>query len=134
MLFARVRKLLASGRWDRVHIHGLGAALAPAVALAAALVAENGGRLEASCSTSTEVLVDSTAIDYDAMELDDHDDVDRPDATVRHNSAIHIALRWKAEQGGDRARETTKRAAASRGAPGRRGGTSAIKKEAATPA
>ena len=98
VLFARVRKLLASGRWDNVHIHGLGAALAPAVALAAALVAENDGRLEASCSTSTEVVIDPAADEQDAMELDGQSDNERPDATVRHSSAIHIALRWKPEQ------------------------------------
>ena len=81
VLFARVRKLLASGRWDNVHIHGLGAALAPAVALAAALVAENDGRLEASCSTSTEVVIDPAADEQDAMELDGQSDNERPEGS-----------------------------------------------------
>lgn len=54
----RARKLLTSGRWAELHVHGLGAALATAVTLAAELVAEFEGRLVASASTSTEAIVD----------------------------------------------------------------------------
>ena len=81
-LRARVRKLLSSGRWEHVHIHGLGASLGPAIALAAELVEESGGRLEASASTSTEVLVD---------QPDAEDDADA-DGQLRHNSAVHVRL------------------------------------------
>ena len=54
----RVRKLLASKRWAEIHIHGLGAALASAVMLAAELVLEFDGRIVASASTSTEAIID----------------------------------------------------------------------------
>ena len=80
-LRARVRKLLASRRWPDVHLHGLGASLAPAVALAAELVEESAGRLVASTTTSTEVLVDQPAGD------------DGGDGAIRHNSAVHICLK-----------------------------------------
>ena len=78
-LRARVRKLLASERWHEVHLHGLGAALAPTIVLAAGLVAESGGRLVASSTTSTELLVD-------------RDDSGEEDGTLRYNSAIHVRL------------------------------------------
>ena len=86
---AKVRKLLASGRWDSVHVHGLGAALAPAALLAAELVQESAGRLVASCSTSTEALVDH----HDPAEMLGGDDDLANGSTVRHNSAIHISLK-----------------------------------------
>ena len=57
-LRARTRKLLASRRWPAVHLHGLGAAIAPTIVLAGELVEASNGQLVASCSTSTEVLVD----------------------------------------------------------------------------
>lgn len=75
----RTRKLLVKHR--TVHIHGLGAALVPAIQLAAELVKESEGKLISSCSTSTEVLVDHP------------DDEHFGDPTkLRHNSAIHIQL------------------------------------------
>ena len=79
-LRSRARKLLASKRHAEVVVHGLGAALAPAIALAAELVQESGGKLVASASTSTEVLVDRP-------------DDDLSDASLRHNSAVHIVVR-----------------------------------------
>ena len=79
-LRARVEKLLRSGR--DVHLHGLGAALAPTIALAAALVRESDGALVASTSTSTEMLVDRTAAEAGADEQ----------AGVRYNSAVHVRL------------------------------------------
>ena len=82
-LRSRVRKLLARGRWDDVHIHGLGAALATAVGLAAELVDESGGRLAASTSTSTVALVDR----HEPEGPDDDES-----AQLRHNSAVHIRL------------------------------------------
>lgn len=85
-LRARVRKLIASGRWEDVHLHGLGAALAPAILLAAELVEESNGRLVASCSTSTEALVDE--VPMDSMVYDNS----HATASVRHNSAVHIRL------------------------------------------
>ena len=91
-LLARARKLLASRRWDAVYVHGLGAALAPAIALAATLVEESNGRLEASCSTSTEAIVDrcdDEAFGDSAAAAS----AEGAQATIRHNSAIHIALR-----------------------------------------
>lgn len=78
-LRTRARKLLASRRHSEVHIHGLGAALGTAILLAAELVRESGGKLVASASTSTEVLVDQPA---DGLS----------DASLRHNSAVHIRL------------------------------------------
>ena len=79
-LRARVEKLLRSGR--DVHLHGLGAALAPTIALAAALVRESVGALVASTRTSTEMLVDRTAAEAGADEQ----------AGVRYNSAVHVRL------------------------------------------
>ena len=79
VLRTRTRKLLDSGRWDEVHIHGLGAALAVAISLAASLVEESGGRLVASASTSTEPLVDYNE--------------DNATGSIRYNSAVHICLR-----------------------------------------
>ena len=78
-LKARAQKVLRSDRWCDLHIHGLGAALGPAIVLAVSLVHESGGRLTASTKTSTEMLVDHSA-DGDA------------DSRVRHNSAVHICL------------------------------------------
>ena len=66
-------------KWNEVHIHGLGAALALAISLAAGLVQESEGRLIASASTSTEFLVD-------------YDDATGA-SSVRYNSAIHVCLR-----------------------------------------
>lgn len=74
----RVCKLLASGRWEEVHVHGLGAAIGPAIVLAAELVQESNGTLTASASTSTELLVDNDGYN---------------DGSVRYNSAIHVCLR-----------------------------------------
>ena len=78
-LHKRANKLLDSGRWSEVHIHGLGAALAVAISLAAVLVQESGGRIVAWATTSTEQVVD-----YD----------DGTGAgSVRYNSALHVCLR-----------------------------------------
>ena len=41
-----------------MHLHGLGAAIAPTITIAAQLVLESGGALSASASTSTETLLD----------------------------------------------------------------------------
>ena len=80
-LRARTRKLLASRRWPAVHLHGLGAAIAPTIVLAGELVEASNGQLLASCSTSTEVLVDhATETDLNSS------------STLRHNSAVHISL------------------------------------------
>ena len=78
-LRARTQKLLSSRRWPAVHLHGLGAAIAPTIILAAELVAASEGQLVASCRTSTEVLIDHTA-----------DTTARSD--MRHNSAVHVTL------------------------------------------
>ena len=78
-LKARANKVLRSGRWTELHVHGLGAALGPAIVLAATLVQESGGKLTASTTTSTELLVD---------HANDTDERSR----IRHNSAVHIAL------------------------------------------
>ena len=78
-LRARTRKLIDSQRWPAVHLHGLGAAIATTIVLAAELVAASEGQLVASCSTSTEVLVD-------------HDEIGCAKSTVRHNSAVHVSL------------------------------------------
>ena len=79
-LRAKVERLLRAGR--EVHLHGLGAALAPTVALAAALVRESDGALVASTRTSTEMLVDRAAPEAGADEQ----------ARVRYNSAVHVRL------------------------------------------
>jgi len=78
-LKARANKVLRSGRWTELHVHGLGAALGPAIVLAATLVQESGGKLMASTTTSTELLVD---------HANDSDERSR----IRHNSAVHIQL------------------------------------------
>ena len=78
-LRARTHNLLKSRRWPAVHLHGLGAAIAPAIVLATELVAAAESNLVASCSTSTEVLVD-------------HDDDGDANSSLRHNSALHISL------------------------------------------
>jgi len=104
-LLKRSRKLL--GKWRDVHVHGLGAAIAPAVALAAQLVLESAGTLAASTTTSTEMLLDRAAPDdkededdgwgpvglgsADAAEPEVGDVADeRP--RMRFNSAVHIRL------------------------------------------
>tara|TARA_B110001452_G_scaffold4855_1_gene4510 strand:+ start:144 stop:503 length:360 start_codon:yes stop_codon:yes gene_type:complete len=78
-LKARSQKVLRSGKWRELHVHGLGAALGPAIVLAATLVQESNGRLTASTRTSTEMLVDHAS------------DGDGP-GQIRHNSAVHIRL------------------------------------------
>ena len=78
-LRARTRKLLQSSKWNEVHVHGLGAALAVAISVAASIVDESGGRIVASTSTSTEPLVT-----YDKVT---------GAGTVRYNSAVHVCLR-----------------------------------------
>ena len=83
-LRARTRKLIYSGQWPTVFLHGLGAALAPAVQLAAELVQEGAGRLVASTSTSSAVLVDHSDLQGDLLESEG--------CELRHNSAIHIGL------------------------------------------
>ena len=80
---ARVRKLIDSGRWPEVHLHGLGAALALTISLAAELVEESGGKLVASTTTSTEVLVDQP----------DGDGGEDGNGALRLNSAVHVALK-----------------------------------------
>lgn len=77
-LRARTRKLLESRRWPSVHLHGLGAAIATTIVLASELTAASQGQLVASCSTSTEVLVD-------------HNDA-AATSGLRHNSAVHVVL------------------------------------------
>ena len=80
----RIRKLFAAGKWAEVHLHGLGAAIAPAVALAASLVEESSGELVASTTTSTVMLIDrDMPADLEADES----------CRVRHNSAVHISLK-----------------------------------------
>ena len=76
-LRTRVRKLLDSGRWDQVHVHGLGAAIGLTITLTAGMVEESGGALAASASTSTEMLIDRDA---------------QGDGSVRYNSALHVSL------------------------------------------
>ena len=85
---ARTRKLLNSGKWPAVFLHGLGAALVPAVQLAAELVQEEDGRLVASCTTSTVALIDHRGHEDDLLLLGDEDS----SSTLRHNSAVHIRL------------------------------------------
>ena len=83
---ARLRKLIESGKWSEVHLHGLGAALAPTVALAADVVRQSNGQVQAHARTSTEALIDPPS------EQIEHDDDDGR-GTMRHNSAIHVTLR-----------------------------------------
>jgi hypothetical protein len=77
-LRSRVTKLLDSGRWDQVHVHGLGAAVGLTISLTAGLVEDSGGALLASASTSTEMLVDRDV---------------QGDGVIRYNSALHVCLR-----------------------------------------
>ena len=77
-LRARARRLLDSGNWPEVHLHGLGAALGLTVTLAAEIVRDSGGRIVDSTSTSTEMLVDRG--------------VDSESTKVRFNSAVHVKL------------------------------------------
>eukprot|EP00967_Tisochrysis_lutea_P007357 scaffold8732_cov39-Tisochrysis_lutea.AAC.6 len=100
----RTRRLLA--QWREVHVHGLGAAVAPAIQLAAQLVLESNGKLAAWTTTSTEMLIDRPDIEDDAHddgllgcpddesgwdELGDSaPEEDRP--RIRFNSAVHIRL------------------------------------------
>ncbi|KAL1525943.1 hypothetical protein AB1Y20_020769 [Prymnesium parvum] len=83
-LHARVRKLWETGRWDEVHLHGLGAAISQAIVLAAALE-ESDATMSASASTSTELLVDRDA---------------QGEGVARYNSAIHVCLRRRSEPRG----------------------------------
>lgn len=111
-LLRRTRKLL--GKWKEVHVHGLGAAIAPAISLAARLVLESDGRLAAFTSTSTEMLIDR--LDPEGGDADDElelpacaadgfgpadegdslpDDAPPPageSSRMRFNSAVHIRL------------------------------------------
>ena len=84
VLRSRIKKLLSSRKWHEVHIHGLGAALAPAIAVAAGIVCDApAGGIVASASTSTELLIEHA--DMDVGEADR--------SSIRHNSAVHICLR-----------------------------------------
>lgn len=105
-LLKRTRKLL--GKWKEVHVHGLGAAISAAVALAAQLVIESDGKLAAWTSTSTEMLVDrpdpDDAEDCWPAGLPSAADSDGtagdfalaaegdPCPRLRFNSAVHIRL------------------------------------------
>ena len=81
---SKVLRLLDSGM-PEVHLHGLGAALGPAVIMAAQLVRDSGGRLVDSCTTSTEMLVDRSSNVSDLSES----------TSVRFNSAVHIRLAYR---------------------------------------
>jgi len=70
-LLRRSRKLLE--RYREVHLHGLGAAIAPTITIAAQLVLESGGALVASASTSTETLLDRSIEQGGAHEDEDVD-------------------------------------------------------------
>lgn len=90
VLHARSSKLIDSGKWPAVFLHGLGAAVAPAVQLAAELVQARGGQLVASCSTSTVALLDPPNDDDLLLPAANADPDDSPG--LRHSSAIHIRL------------------------------------------
>jgi ribonuclease P/MRP protein subunit RPP20 len=106
-LVKRTHKLL--GKWKEVHVHGLGAAISAAVALAAQLVLESDGKLAAWTSTTTELLIDRPAPDdaedcwpaglssADNADVSMEEDVSgaaegEPCARLRFNSAVHIRL------------------------------------------
>ena len=50
-----------------MHVHGLGAAIPTTIAMCMELVEQSGGRLAASCTTSTELLVDLPAEELTAL-------------------------------------------------------------------
>jgi ribonuclease P/MRP protein subunit RPP20 len=102
-LVKRTRKLL--GKWKEVHVHGLGAAISTAVALAAQLVLESDGKLAAWTSTSTEMLIDRPDSEDDeeswpagladaggAAGILEGDASGDACPRVRFNSAVHIRL------------------------------------------
>ena len=68
-----------------MHVHGMGAAIAPTIALAASLVEESGGELIASTTTSTVTLIDRNM----PADLEADDEA----CQLRHNSAVHICLK-----------------------------------------
>ena len=84
-LLRRSRKLLE--RYREVHLHGLGAAIAPTITIAAQLVLESGGALVASASTSTETLLDRSIEQGGAHEDEDVDRWAEEDGEERGVSA-----------------------------------------------
>ena len=77
----RIDKLLNSGKWTEVHLHGLGAAIAPTIVIASDIVMAANGRIKAHTRTSTEVIVDPVEPNDDGFT-----------AKLRHNSAVHVLL------------------------------------------
>lgn len=82
----RCRKLLESGKYDAIYVHGLGAAVDRAVNIALQLKVTSVGSvapLEVSANTSTIDLID----DFIPVD-DDHE----PTTRSRRSSAIHIKV------------------------------------------
>ncbi|XP_043924700.1 ribonuclease P protein subunit p20 [Protopterus annectens] len=80
---ARCQKLLDSGGFNEICIHGLGLAINRAINIALQLQANSFGALQIAANTSTVELVDDLE-----PELDMGDPVTR----TRNNSAIHIKV------------------------------------------
>jgi len=82
----RCRKLLESGKYDAIYVHGLGAAVDRAVNIALQLKVTSAGcvaPLEVSANTSTIDLID------DFIPVDDEHE---PKTRSRRSSAIHIKV------------------------------------------
>lgn len=79
-ILQRARKKFASGKFSKVTLHAMGAACPLAIVLANRLVQESEGRLIASCSTSTEVVVDQG------------DFLQGTKTKIRRKAALHIEL------------------------------------------
>ncbi|XP_069502116.1 ribonuclease P protein subunit p20 [Ambystoma mexicanum] len=79
----RCQKLLDSGNFSEICIHGLGLAINRAINIALQLEANSFGTLSVAASTSTVELVD---------DLEPETDDGEPMARTRNNSAIHIKV------------------------------------------
>ena len=86
----RIDKIFA--RFDEVHVHGMGAAIASTISLAATIVEESCGSIVASASTSTVLLIDR----YPPETLDADES-----CQLRHNSALHITLSKTTSKSGE---------------------------------
>lgn len=80
---SRCQKLLNSGNFNDICIHGLGLAINRAINIALQLEANSFGALQVAASTSTVELVD---------DLEPEADEGEPMARTRNNSAIHIKV------------------------------------------
>eukprot|EP00742_Colponemidia_sp_Colp-10_P011583 GILJ01012895.1.p1 GENE.GILJ01012895.1~~GILJ01012895.1.p1 ORF type:complete len:137 (+),score=14.93 GILJ01012895.1:43-411(+) len=81
--FNRAQELFDSGE-SEVVIHGLGAAIEPAIRLANLIKQRSLGKYTLSVNTNTVPLID----DYEPLQPDVEEK-----AQVRYNSAVHIRIR-----------------------------------------